>query len=101
MACGTPVVAVREGGILETVLHRKTGLLIERDGPQFATAIEQLLNDPHLAAEYGREGREYVLRQWTWRSLITILESQFAACLTPKVDERRPSTQIGTIEQRL
>jgi glycosyltransferase involved in cell wall biosynthesis len=30
MACGTPVVAFRAGGLAELVIHEKTGLLIER-----------------------------------------------------------------------
>jgi glycosyltransferase involved in cell wall biosynthesis len=31
MACGTPVVGVCEGGVLETVLDGETGILVERD----------------------------------------------------------------------
>jgi glycosyltransferase involved in cell wall biosynthesis len=45
MACGTPVVAVREGGIRESVVHQESGLLTERDEQQFAEAIKQLLLD--------------------------------------------------------
>ncbi|RAP48958.1 MAG: glycosyl transferase, partial [Methanosphaera sp. rholeuAM74] len=42
MACGTPVVAVKEGGIKETVIHNKTGLLTQRDEKAFARAITTL-----------------------------------------------------------
>nr|WP_243687910.1 glycosyltransferase family 4 protein [Methanobacterium formicicum] len=35
MACGTPVVAVKEGGVRETVIHNETGLLTERDEELF------------------------------------------------------------------
>ena len=31
MSCGTPVVGVNEGGVLETIINRKTGILTEQD----------------------------------------------------------------------
>lgn len=74
MACGTPVVAVREGGISESVVHGGTGLLVEREPAQFAQAIMQLLEDANLAAELGKRGREHVLKNWTWERAIASLE---------------------------
>jgi glycosyltransferase involved in cell wall biosynthesis len=66
MACGTPVVAVREGGVQETVVHEETGLLVEREPAAFAAALAGLLAKPQLAERYGRRGREQVFRRWTW-----------------------------------
>lgn len=66
MACATPVVAVREGGIQETILHEQTGLLVERDPMLFAAAVQRLLSDPGLAAAYGQAGRQHVMQHWTW-----------------------------------
>ena len=43
MACGTPVVAVKEGGIRESVMHDKTGILTQRDENMFAHAVMDLL----------------------------------------------------------
>lgn len=65
MACGTPVVAVREGGMRETILDNKTGLLVDRDPEVFAGAVEQLLADSAKRREMSRNGREWVLQQWT------------------------------------
>jgi glycosyltransferase involved in cell wall biosynthesis len=45
MACGTPVVAVKEGGVRETVVNNMTGILTERDESQFAEKIFDLLSD--------------------------------------------------------
>lgn len=79
MACATPVVAVREGGLEETIVHEHTGLLLERDPEQFADALQRLLNDDGLASRYGQAGREHVLRNWTWDRTVGPLEQQLAA----------------------
>ncbi len=36
MSCGTPVVGVNDGGVMETVTNGKTGILTERDTKIFA-----------------------------------------------------------------
>ena len=43
MSCGTPVVAVKEGGMRETVIDGKTGILTERDESLFAKEIIELI----------------------------------------------------------
>ncbi len=86
MACGTPVVAVREGGIPETVIHGYTGTLVPRDAAQFADAITALLENPAMAAEYGRNGRAHVLENWTWERAAHTLETHLAATCRAKAD---------------
>jgi glycosyltransferase involved in cell wall biosynthesis len=80
MACGTPVVGVQEGGVQESILHKHTGLLVDRDPVQFAAAVQNLLSNPALASEYGRNGREHVLRHWTWDQSVAALEDFLLAC---------------------
>jgi glycosyltransferase involved in cell wall biosynthesis len=82
MACGTPVVAVSEGGVRETVLDGKVGLLVERSEERFAAAIQRLLDQPELAAEYGRNAREYAASQWTWERSVEILENYLNEMVT-------------------
>lgn len=79
MACGTPVVGVREGGVRETVVHEETGLLAERDPRCFAGAVEALLCDPAGRARLGRQGRAYAERQWSWDRCVRELEEHLAA----------------------
>ena len=81
MACATPVVAVREGGIQETVIHEKTGLLVHRNPQEFSEAISRLLSDIDLARQLGSEGRRHVLHNWTWDRSVTTLEGHFASLL--------------------
>lgn len=79
MACGTPVVAVAEGGIPESVVDGETGLLTARDPGQFAQALERLLRDPATARHYGERGRAQVENRWTWDRAATRLEGHFAS----------------------
>jgi hypothetical protein len=60
MASGVPVVASGTGGLPEIVEHERTGLLVNNG--DFASAVRRLLDDPRLAAELGRAGREHVQR---------------------------------------
>ena len=78
MACETPVVAVREGGIPETVLHNRTGLVVERDPKEFAQALCSLLANPAKARQLGKAGRAFVLDQWTWDHSVVDLEGHFS-----------------------
>jgi glycosyltransferase involved in cell wall biosynthesis len=81
MASATPVVAVAEGGIPETVIHERTGLLTSRDETEFAAALQHVYEDSALAARLGAAGREHVLRHWTWDHAITTLEEHFQAAV--------------------
>jgi glycosyltransferase involved in cell wall biosynthesis len=74
MACGKPVVGVKEGGIRETVLDQFTGLLVDRDAVKFGQAVQILLENPALAQQYGSNGRKHVLENWSWKKSIKDLE---------------------------
>lgn len=79
MACARPVVAVGEGGPMESVIHGETGLLVPRDERAFAETLSEVLADGDLAASLGRQGRLTVERQWTWEAAAERLEEHLAA----------------------
>lgn len=60
LACGTPVVATKVGGVPEIVRHGENGLLTERSAEAIAVAIEGVLaaswDRPALAAAAARRG---------------------------------------------
>lgn len=65
MACGTPVVGVKEGGLRESILHNKTGLLTQRNEKDFANAIMTLLQNRELWNKLSANGIKYVESVWT------------------------------------
>lgn len=75
MACGTPVLAVSEGGYRETILPGRTGWLLPRDPRQFAAKIRYLLARPHRVSTLSRAARLHVAASWTWSRHVSRLES--------------------------
>lgn len=67
MACGTPVVASRVGGLVSTVEDGVTGYLIPWRCPEpFAEKVEVLLHNPELRTNFSRAARASVERyRWS------------------------------------
>lgn len=73
-ACGTPVVAVAEGGVRETIKDNYNGFLVERSPQPVATALTRLLLNPPLARLLGEQGSKYVREQWSIERSVDRLE---------------------------
>lgn len=65
MGCGTPVIAVMEGGVRETVIHNETGLLTDRDEQLFAEATIELLSNDKKRHEMSQKAIEVVQDFWS------------------------------------
>lgn len=66
LACGVPVVASDVGGLPEVVDHGRCGILVRPHDPVgMADAIAGLLDDPELARELGRRGRQRVVERYS------------------------------------
>lgn len=78
MACQTPVIGVREGGIRETIVDGETGFLTDRDEQAFAQAIARVLNDATLCQTVGASGRASVIKNWTWEQSVEQLLHYFS-----------------------
>jgi glycosyltransferase involved in cell wall biosynthesis len=64
LACGTPVVAVREGGYRETVEHEVNGFLVDRSPAEIAQAVDRVLNGGiNRTAD---QLRSTVVPRWGW-----------------------------------
>ncbi|KAL7430865.1 hypothetical protein ACHAXH_006794 [Discostella pseudostelligera] len=60
MDAGVPVVAIRSGGPMETIVDGVTGYLVYFSPDGFANAIDKLLSNPSAAKAMGQRGRERV-----------------------------------------
>jgi alpha-maltose-1-phosphate synthase len=81
MACGTPVVGSKVGGIAESVVHGTTGLLVpfaprsrtdpapldpEKFASDLAAAVNLLLLDPTMRRDMGLAARKRVVEHFGW-----------------------------------
>jgi glycosyltransferase involved in cell wall biosynthesis len=74
MACGTTVVAIREGGFRETVVDGETGFLVDPDPAGIAAAIGRLVADPDLGRRMGAAGHQAAVRDWSWEQTASRME---------------------------
>jgi len=81
MACGVPVVGVREAGVRESVLHDRSGILVDRDATELACAINFLVEHPETRLRQGRQAADYVRKEWTWEQGLDRYERQVAKLL--------------------
>jgi glycosyltransferase involved in cell wall biosynthesis len=64
-ACGTPVVAIAEGGVRETIREGVNGFLTNDDDPEMlGNLISRFIDDPKLSAGMGVRAREDVVKHW-------------------------------------
>lgn len=68
LACGTPVVATRSGGLMTVVKHGVTGFLVPRWPSAFAERIDQLLSDHALWSRMSAAARPSI-EQFGWSSV--------------------------------
>ena len=68
MSCATPLVATTAGALPEVVGDAALSVP-PGDTEALAQALKRVLDDPELAADLGRRGRERVMRKYTWPSV--------------------------------
>lgn len=67
LASGCPVVATRIGGLPEVLENGKHGFLVPPKSPHaLAQKIQFLLDNPKKARKMGQDGRDHVLKKFTW-----------------------------------
>lgn len=75
-----PVIVSNVGGLPELVIDHETGIIVESENiTQAADAMYELITQPQLIAEYGKNAQKQVLENYIWKSCITqmihVLES--------------------------
>lgn len=88
-ACATPVVAVAEGGVRETVVDGVNGLLVDRDPENIAAALNKLLEDNAQARQMGQRAAAHVREQWSIESSVDRLEKHLLQALSAHSEANR------------
>jgi D-inositol-3-phosphate glycosyltransferase len=84
MACGTPVVASRVGGLQVTVEDGATGFLVPWRSPElFAEKLHLLLSDAPLRQRLGARAAESA-RQYAWPRVATAILDLYQEVLAAK-----------------
>lgn len=65
MSCGTPVVGVNDGGVKETVINNKTGILTDRDEIEFSREISELISNNKKREKFAEESIKTINQFWT------------------------------------
>jgi glycosyltransferase involved in cell wall biosynthesis len=83
-ACATPVVAVAEGGVRETIVDGVNGILCDADPAELAAGLQRLLSNPTLAREMGEAARKRVEERWALESAIDRLDERLTAAVAAR-----------------
>jgi glycosyltransferase involved in cell wall biosynthesis len=74
-ACGTPVVAIAEGGVRESVIDGVNGLLVPERRPELlGGALAKMLEEPEWARKLGEGARAHVVDVWNWERSVECVE---------------------------
>lgn len=81
-ACGLPVIGSKTGGIPEVVKDNSNGLIVKPDDTEKITsALLKLLTEPQLYSRLSQNGRERVLKHYTWRIIASQYEKLFGSVI--------------------
>jgi mannosylfructose-phosphate synthase len=70
MACGTPVVASKFGGIRNIINDGENGLLVDPSDPnEFASAITSLIKDEKRRREIGVNAARVIRNEYSWEAI--------------------------------
>jgi glycosyltransferase involved in cell wall biosynthesis len=64
MSCGTPVVALDEGGYKETIIHEKVGYLVKRRPEDLYEHLKKLLSNEALLQEMSTRAVDHIQKKW-------------------------------------
>ncbi|HEU5383910.1 MAG TPA: glycosyltransferase [Ktedonobacteraceae bacterium] len=86
LACGTPVVATRAGGLITVVCHGKTGYLVPRCPGFFAERLDSLLRSPATLASMRQAARSSIT-QYSWEMIARDMREVYEAVLSQAGEE--------------
>lgn len=80
-ACGTPVIALQEGGVKETIIQGKNGFLSNRNPKNIANYLDIVAKNTNLRQEMGSFAANYVRTEWTLEKCTDNIENALKSIL--------------------
>lgn len=85
LACGTPVIASRVGGLVNVVRDGENGFLIPWRCPEpYTDAIELLLGNAQVRESFSRAGQQWA-RRFQWPTVASRIINVYRSLLTPQL----------------
>ncbi len=89
MACSTPVVASKIGGIPNIVKDGKTGFLVKpRSSKEIVEKVNKILNNERLEKAIGERCRRLIEDRYTWEKAATAMHSYYEASIKHIIKKR-------------
>ncbi len=102
MACGTPVIGARVGGVKYSVVHNDTGYLVPPRNPAaLAEHLAHLFMNPELLGRFGEQALRRARELFTWEGvagMMAELYEEVMAGTMPKSEEE--ARQLSLIVRR-
>ena len=76
LACSTPVVATRAGGLTTVIQNNETGFLVPRCPGFFAERLDSLLQNPSIRNKMSMAARLSVL-QFSWKNVANMVQNMY------------------------
>jgi glycosyltransferase involved in cell wall biosynthesis len=74
-ACAKPIVAYQTPGVDEVVLDGRNGFLTPHNAAALASAVGQLLHEPHTREQMGQAGREHMEKKFSLKAQVEAIQS--------------------------
>ncbi len=102
MACGTPVIGARVGGVKYSVVHNATGYLVPpRDPVALAEHLSHLFQNPELLERFGQAALKRATELFTWEGVAGMMAELYEEVMSsemPKSEEE--ARQLSLIVRR-
>ena len=86
------------GGLLDLVVHKRTGLLIPPGDPEaLSMALRSLIDDPARAAAIGAAARAEVLTRYSFDRMIAAFEDLYVSGLHARLSARTRHAEAAGI----
>jgi D-inositol-3-phosphate glycosyltransferase len=98
MACGTPVIGSKVGGIKYTVLDGETGFLVSPSNPkQLAKRLSEMYQNPELLRQFGENAVQRANELFTWQKVTAQIADLYDEVAAVSGEKAAPPAVISSM----